>query len=273
LSDHKEPENNPSLSSDLDRDEFLIDEDSGIFSEEQHEILSQIEKVANENKISVSPSTFSIKALKKGILFPILVNIIALLALAGCLFAIFYFMQLEEARIVVGGTAIESAEGKLLAELKREADAKLAEKEAEIASIQSQLQEISRERADLLASMEERIQTKEEELRRELEAELEAEKQRLVEQDLSDAELETRLKEFEAQKTAELNEKLEAFRQEAEAETARGRDLNVDEWSLVTRPEEPGSSRRSVIVRFKPALDPRFHRREKEKAVIYSIRP
>ena len=46
------------------RDEFAFDPDSGISREEQQEIRQEIEKVATQSRISVSPEAFIVKAAK-----------------------------------------------------------------------------------------------------------------------------------------------------------------------------------------------------------------
>ncbi|MBE3130317.1 MAG: hypothetical protein IMZ54_06320, partial [Acidobacteria bacterium] len=44
------------------RDEFAFDPDSGISREDQKEILQEIEKVATQSRITVSPEVFIVKA-------------------------------------------------------------------------------------------------------------------------------------------------------------------------------------------------------------------
>ncbi len=197
---------------------FQLAPDSGISEEEQREIISHIEEVATENRIKVSPKLFDIQAMKKGIVFPVFVNILAVLALAVGLGAIIFLFQREEEALIEESSPIETAEGKLLKELKKEAEERLQEKEEEIANIQKRLEDISQERNDLLATMEDRIAAKERELQNQLEAELEAERKRLIEEGFTDEEIQKRLEEFERQKTQELNQRLEEFREEAEAE-------------------------------------------------------
>ncbi|MDR3166788.1 MAG: hypothetical protein LBT93_02500 [Treponema sp.] len=62
---------------------IVFDTTSGISEEEQREILAGIEGIAGENRI-VSPSRpLKEEAKKRGFLFPLLVNIFALLLLGG----------------------------------------------------------------------------------------------------------------------------------------------------------------------------------------------
>jgi hypothetical protein len=73
------------------REEIAFDADSGITREEQKEIRAEIEKVATSSRITVKPEMFAVKAAKRGVLFPVIVNVGALLVLAVGL-ALFYFL-------------------------------------------------------------------------------------------------------------------------------------------------------------------------------------
>ncbi len=91
--------------------EFILDEQSGISKEDQQEILEEIEKVSEESRISVTPETMAIKAAKRGFVFPLLVNIFAVLLLAGGGFTLYYLFQRGETVLMEEGSAIASAEG------------------------------------------------------------------------------------------------------------------------------------------------------------------
>ncbi|MEE8589876.1 MAG: hypothetical protein V3T35_01010, partial [Spirochaetia bacterium] len=106
-------------------DEFVLDEQSGISKEDQQEILEEIEKVSEESRISVTPETMVIKAAKRGFVFPLLVNIFSIVLLAGGGFTLYYFFQRGETVLMEEGSAIASAEGKLIEELKKESEAAL----------------------------------------------------------------------------------------------------------------------------------------------------
>ena len=68
------------------REEFAFDPESGISREDQKEILREIEKVAKESRIAVTPEAFAVKAAKRGVLFPVIVNAAAVLALVAGFF-------------------------------------------------------------------------------------------------------------------------------------------------------------------------------------------
>jgi len=198
--------------------EFAFEEDSAISREDQREILSEIEKVAAGSRITITPEIFTIRALKRGIFFPLMVNLFSILLLAGGLTTLYLLFQRGKSVIMEQATAITTAEGKLIQELKKESEEKLVAKNKEISSIQNRLQEIDREREDLQSNMESKIQERETELRSALEKELENERLKLRSQGISEEDINSKLRELELEKSFEYNRQLEAFKQEAEAE-------------------------------------------------------
>ncbi len=199
-------------------EEFSFDPESGISREEQKEIRAEIEKVATGSRIAVKPEMLALKAAKRGVLFPILVNLAALLVLAVGL-AVFYFLfQRGETQLSREDTGTITAEGKLLAEVKKESEARLQEKNQQITTIQGRLAEIDKQRQDLQSNMETKVQEKESQLRAAMTAELDAEKARLQKQGLSDQEIQKKLADLEAQKNAAFNTELDTFKSQADAE-------------------------------------------------------
>ncbi len=203
------------------RDEYAFDPDSGISLDEQKEIRAEIEKVATQNRIVVSPEAFLVKAAKRGSLFPIMVNVAAVLVVAAGL-ALFYFLfQRGETRIAREDTATITAEGKLLEAVKKESDARLQEKNQQINQIEGRLAEIERQRQDLQANLDARVRDRETQLRARMAAELEAERARLQKQGLSEQDIEKKLNSLSAQQNASFARQLDAFRAEAETERKR----------------------------------------------------
>jgi hypothetical protein len=201
-----------------DREEIAFDPDSGITREEQKEIRAEIEKVSTGSRIAVKPEMFVVKAAKRGILFPIIVNVGALLVLAAGL-ALFYFLfQRGETQLAREDAGTITAEGKLIAEVKKESDAKLQEKNQQINQIQGQLADIDKQRKDLQSNMDAKVQEKESQLRAAMAAEIEAEKARLQKQGLSDQDIQKKLANLETQKNSDFNRQLDSFRTQAEDE-------------------------------------------------------
>jgi len=202
-------------------EEFPLDESSGISKEDQQEILQEIEKVSQESRISVTPETMAIKAVKKGFLFPLLVNILFVAILAGGGFTLYTLFQRGETVLMEEGGAITSAEGRLIEELKKESEAALQAKNREINQIQVQLQDIDKQRQELQSNMDEKVAAREAELRSALEAELAVERDRLRAQGISEADITSRLQAMESEKTTEFQTELETFRQQAEEDRRR----------------------------------------------------
>ena len=200
------------------REEFAFDPDSGISQQEQKEIRREIEQVATGSRIQVSPEVFAVKAAKRGVLFPILVNVLAFVVLAAGL-ALFYFLfQRGETQAARGDTATITAEGKLIEEVKKESDAKLQEKNQQINQIQGQLADLDKQKQDLQTNMDAKVQEKESQLRASMSAELDAEKAALQKQGFSDADIQKKLADLEAQKTADFNKQLDTFKTQADAD-------------------------------------------------------
>lgn len=207
--------------------EFGFDKSSGISVEDQKDILSHIERVAQSSRILAGPDTWKVRPKKRGALLPILVNVAALLSIAGGIFGLSKAFS-SDARVDQSRSAtLNSAEGRLLQEIKREAEGKIQEKDKEIASIQERMQALDKEKEQLRLSIDERIKAKEAELRDQLKVELEKERQRLLAQGLSEVAIQEKLKEFEKRKTAEFRVQLDEYARKAEAERV-ALQLNLD---------------------------------------------
>ncbi len=199
-------------------EEIIFDEESGISKEDQKEIIAAIDKVARESRIAVTPEVLKIQAQKRGTLFPLLVNILSAVLLAGGGSAFYFLFQRDESGLRQEGAALTTAEGRLIQELKKESEARLLEKSREISRIQNRLQEIDRERRDLQANMDARVAAREAELRRAVEQELAAERRKLAREGFSEADITRRLQELDKRRTDAFQRELAAFRRQAEEE-------------------------------------------------------
>ncbi len=200
------------------RTSFPMQDVKAVPEEDRRELLLQIEKVVAGNKIKVSPELFVINARKRGILLPFLVTGLAITVLISGLFGLYTLFRREERNI--GSTPVVSAsvEGRLIDEIRKEAEALVAEKDQEIDEIERRLLEIEEQRNTLQSSMESRIALKEEELRRELEAELEELRQKLLAEGASEAVIAEELKNLEEERTAYYEQLLAEFKNTAMAE-------------------------------------------------------
>lgn len=207
-----------SLPNTSEEGEFLVVEDSRISEEDRREILSQIETVVEQNQIPITEELFRINPRKRGALFPVLLNIITMVLVAGGVLFMFRFFQARQESLSLETQEYLSTEGRLIEELRKESEEALAAKEQEIGRIQEELAELDRQSRNLQENMEESIRERENQLRQELEAELEAERQRLQGEGISQQEIDAQLQALEARRTEEFNAQLAEFRSEIESE-------------------------------------------------------
>ncbi|MDR0720642.1 MAG: hypothetical protein LBF78_13470 [Treponema sp.] len=133
--------------------EIVFDTSSGFSVDEQREILNQINSLTVEKGIVPAPGDLKAEAKKKGVLFPLLVNIAAIILLSGGFFLLLFFHGQDEAGIRQGTTTLGLTERKLIQEIHEETQKRLSEKENEINSILSALSDASRESRELEASV------------------------------------------------------------------------------------------------------------------------
>jgi hypothetical protein len=200
--------------------ELQDESDEGITAAERREIIASIDKVASRNRISVASGKSNVVPLKKGFVFPLVVNLLILVVTASALVALALIFRQRDQGVEAGGVAVTTAEGKLIQEIRRESDSKLLEKDKAITEIQDRLGSIDKQRGELAASFEQRVGQRELELRAALKVELDAERKRLTDLGFSEAAIQERLKKFEAERTAAFNLQLEGIKKKAEADKA-----------------------------------------------------
>ena len=189
----------------------------GFSEEEQLEIRQQIDKISSQNRISVSEELFKISPAKKGGTLPLIINVIGLLAIAASFYLTNRYFQQKEQTMAMEESSYESTEGSVISELKRQAEEKLNKKQEVITKIQNELSKLDKESASLKENMDSRIKSKEQELRLEMEAALATERARLQSQNISTADLEKQLKEFQTNKENALQADIEVFKNESAA--------------------------------------------------------
>lgn len=184
----------------------------------EDEILSEIDKIAAENKILVDDDTFRISARRRGLLLPVLVNLFGLVIAVGGVYGLYLYFQEQERSLVSEPSSFQAAENALIEALRRQSEEALAAKEAQIGDIQRSLTRIEAERQSLEANLESEIAAREQALREQLDAELAAERERLEARGLSEGQLEEQLLEFERSRQLLFEEELAALEAEAVAE-------------------------------------------------------
>jgi len=135
---------------------IAFDTDSGISEEEQREILERINGIAEKNRESLSSCTKTddarvFTAKKHGGLFPILVNVFAVLVLASGLFTLVFFQAEADVLAREGARALTGAERMLIDEIRMETSAVLSAKDDEIRLLLVSLAAIERQMWELVA--------------------------------------------------------------------------------------------------------------------------
>ncbi|MDR0376686.1 MAG: hypothetical protein LBH70_02725 [Spirochaetaceae bacterium] len=213
---------------------IVIDPTAGISEEEQREILGEINRITLKTRLvpegesrevgtpgkkrAGSPEKFT--ARKKDGLFPALVNAAAAVLLAGGFFVLSSSQGKEEVTIREGNRMYNIAETALIEEIRRETSSQLEIKEREIALMMSKLAGIDTELQELQDSAETLSSAKEAELRNEIREAVAAERRRLTEQRLSEADITDRMRQFDAERTAGMNTELTSYRRQLDAERA-----------------------------------------------------
>ncbi len=204
----------------LGLDQAAADE-TGISPDELKQIEQDLEQAVQESRMEVTPDDFRVKAAKQGVFFPAIVNVALLVALVLGLGALYVLFQRGETRIAKEEGAAVTAEGKLIAELKKQSEAQLEAKNREIDSIQGRLADIERQRQELQSGMDARVKAREDELRNAIAAELDAERLKLQGQGLSEEAIAKRIDDLETRKNAESAKQLDTYKQQAEQERAK----------------------------------------------------
>ena len=213
--------------------------------QEREEILQEIDKVVAENRLPVSDDLSRLKPQKKGIAFPLLINLFAVAAVLSTFYFSSRMFEQKKETLSVENASYQSAEGRLLEELKKESEEKIKQKDEEIGQIQDELAELDRQSRELAETMDQQIADREAELRAALDAELERERQSLLSQGRSEADIQAELERLEQQRTAEYDRELADFRAETEQaiaekeeELARAKQLNEELLAEVNSEKE-----------------------------------
>ena len=133
---------------------IAIDLNSGIPPDEQRAIIAQINDLADKNRRALASGDGDgrrkrLKAKKNGGLFPILVNVFAVAALAGGFFALYLFQSEVDALAREGARTLNPLERELIGNIRRETYALLAATDHEIAMLLSHMAEVESRLQDI----------------------------------------------------------------------------------------------------------------------------
>ncbi|GHV66900.1 hypothetical protein AGMMS49928_02720 [Spirochaetia bacterium] len=201
-----------------DNTEIVFETDSGISVEEQREILSGLETLTEKNHLELPESSFKIPAKKKGGLFPLLINAAAVILVAGGFFLLFSFHGQEDLKVREGTVVLGITERALIQEIRKETAREITAKEREITDMIDKLADVDIEVQELQKAADRQLNEREAELRAIMAREIEAERQRLMAQNLSEAAIAERLRAFDAERILRLDGELNSFRAQLETE-------------------------------------------------------
>ncbi len=187
--------------------------------EERQEVLREIERLtADTQKLVNGAAAKALKAVPRGVWFPLLINLFSIGLFAGGLVGAQWYFGQRQQEIQVQTQQAFSVEGRLVAKLLEESQKRLREQQEQINQIQSEFERLAREKENLAGQFDQQLRDREARLRQELENKLNAERARLQQQGLSPAEIDRRLREFENRQNQELEQTLRRAREEAERE-------------------------------------------------------
>jgi len=138
----------------MTNNEIVFDEKSGISVEEQREILTQINGIAEKNRQILSGNAAdlhagikksAINAKKSGVFFPVAVNIAAIAALCAGVFLLILHNGRVDTNVRTGGAVYNITERALIDEIRKDTAEQIAAKEMEISLITVRMEEIDGE--------------------------------------------------------------------------------------------------------------------------------
>jgi uncharacterized coiled-coil protein SlyX len=133
---------------------IVFDAASGFSVEEQQEILDRINALTVEKGIAPPAGALRTEAKKRGLLFPLLINLGAALLLLGGFFTLRFFHTQDDQNLREGPVSLGITERKLIQEIRRETSRQITEKEKEINDILSRLADADAEYRELQVSVE-----------------------------------------------------------------------------------------------------------------------
>ena len=205
------------LGEDISRDDFVMD----FSDDERQHVMSDIETMLQDGRAGSDDSELRFEPRKKAFVLPLVLNLGALVILAVGTFVMFLLFDRGEENLASTGRSLSSAEGRILENLRREAEAELGAKDAELNDYRSKLADLESQRALLENQTDSIIAEREEALRREFEGNLAAERARLSGEGVSGEELTSALAAYETEIRNEYETSLETARQEARDEENR----------------------------------------------------
>lgn len=223
----------------------------GFTEEEKLEIQAEINNIIRSSKIAITQDRLRPNAQRSGLRFPLIINSILFGALAVVITVFAMLFSNEQQQRIAEAQTFISTESQLIKELVRQSEQQLADREAQIESIQGELAQIS----EALASLEEDITLQVESRRNDLEEafdrEVETRKQQLESENYTSEEVEQLLDNLREESQQRINNELAELEAELEVQSvAREAELT----SLRSTLEGEISSRQDQINQLQTSL-------------------
>jgi phosphoglycolate phosphatase-like HAD superfamily hydrolase len=191
------------LTNNSTKTDFLADKEA--------EIMAEMNSLLERNRSKITETALTFTARSSGVMFPLFINLGAVLLLL--ILGFFFFLRLNQVEVSLVSREAQqgSTESLIIAALREASEEDLVQKESQIASIQGLLYETEQSKASLIQDFDRERSQLQDELRNELNMELEAERQRLVSEGLNEETLASRLASFQKQKQSEYDARIAAI--------------------------------------------------------------
>ncbi|MBN1647890.1 MAG: hypothetical protein JW874_07650 [Spirochaetales bacterium] len=167
---------------------------------------NEIDSLLAESRRAVSKEAHPFAAERKGYLLPLVLNLSIAFFLVIALVTIFTVLDRQEKDILSNYTYYFTIEGRILAEYRQETEKKLAALNNQIVDVEYRLRDVTEEKDRLLSEMDARINEEKVRLNTEMRTALDEERHRLQGLGLAAAEIESRIRQFEAARIKEAKE-------------------------------------------------------------------
>jgi chromosome segregation ATPase len=210
----------------IDHDIELLEKNLGgdlepwITPEERRKIFADLDQAGNGHPTREPSGKLAFTPERNDRFFPLIFNVAVVAATAVGILLLVLFFTGEHRSQTAAEADLVTAEARLFASFRAETQEELSRKDQEILDARRRLEEMNRERERLQEEGEERIAERTAGLQAEMESRLEEERQRLAGQGLDTASIDSRIEELERQLSRQQEEELEAYRRQVEEERA-----------------------------------------------------
>lgn len=204
----------------MSTDEVHLVDDAEVSEEDRAQINEQINQIIDETRIH-DTDDIDLRPKKRGVALPVAINLLAAIVIAGAFYAASTLSERRELDMSIAARESQTPEGRLIAEIRRDAESRIEQKEAEISRIEGELAQLDAEREQLRNEMDEELARREAQFQAALAQQISLERNRLEALGRSEQDIADSIAELEASVRSEQNAELEEYRERAQAEIAR----------------------------------------------------